>query len=194
MQMRTLGLADLLERIGGLLRAERRVVGGSDQLLPVHQDVLNYLARCNRYSNTPATVTDFLQITKGTVSQSILVLERRGLIRKHNDKQDRRQVRLRLTAKGQRLATKHGPNALAVSLTSKLNATELATAERLLTTALRSLQEHNESRSFGQCSTCHHFRDNGQGSFRCGLTGETLKLEETEQICREHEFPASAVL
>ena len=44
-------LKDLVERLGALLRAEQRGVGLDRQLQPVHQDVLHYLARCNRYTD-----------------------------------------------------------------------------------------------------------------------------------------------
>ncbi|MFN2812475.1 MarR family winged helix-turn-helix transcriptional regulator, partial [Escherichia coli] len=64
---------------------------------------LHYLARCNRYSDTPLGVTEYLGLTKGTVSQSLKVLEGRGLISKLPDARDRRSVHLRLTDAGRAL-------------------------------------------------------------------------------------------
>ncbi len=74
----------------------------------VHQQgllvgVFHYLARCNRYSDTPLGVTEYLGLTKGTVSQSLKVLEGRGLISKLPDARDRRSVHLRLTDAGRAL-------------------------------------------------------------------------------------------
>lgn len=179
-------LRDLVERLGGLIRAEQRAAGIEDQLQPVHQDVLHYLARCNRYSNTPAAVTEYLQITKGTVSQSIQLLERRGLVLKRPDKQDGRIVRLRLSAKGHRLAAKLDKLVSWERLAENIDTGALDDTEKSLTTILRELQKRNDYRSFGQCHTCHHCLREGQTNFRCGLTGEDLKPEETLQICREH--------
>ena len=55
---------------------------------------------------------------------------------------------------------------------------------------LRAMQRANQLRSFGQCKTCRHHLLEADGGRRCGLTGEVLKLEEGEKICREHEAPA----
>ena len=90
-------LRDALDRLGVLLRADDRRTAG---LLPVHRALLRYLARANRYSDTPGAATLYLGLTKGTVSQSIALLERKGMLRKSRDGADRRVVRLRLTAKG----------------------------------------------------------------------------------------------
>lgn len=180
-------LRDLLERIGSLFRTEQRNAGAGSQMQPVHQDVLHYLARCNRYSNTPAAVTEYLQITKGTVSQSIQVLERRGLVLKQPDTRDGRIVRLRLSARGRRLADRLRTSATWDQLTDTIGACELSTAERVLTRILYTLQERNSFQSFGQCDTCRHFRQQENTTFHCGLTGESLQLTETRQICREHD-------
>ena len=39
--------------------------------------VLFYLNQANRFSNTPQALTEYLGLTKGTVSQTVLVLESR---------------------------------------------------------------------------------------------------------------------
>ena len=71
----------VLERLCNLLRVEARGQGASAGLLPIQLEALHYLAQCNRYSDTPQAVTDFLGQTKGTVSQTLKVLENRGLVR-----------------------------------------------------------------------------------------------------------------
>ena len=91
---------ELIERMANLLRAEARRVDG--QLQPVHLQALAYLARCNRYSDTAGALTEYLGLTKGTVSQTLNVLEREGLIAREEDPADRRRVRLRLTPAGRR--------------------------------------------------------------------------------------------
>jgi len=74
-------IAALIERIGRLLSTDAHAAG----LLPVQWEVLRYLRRANRFSRTPAALTAYLGLTKGTVSQTLRALEGRGLVRKRVD-------------------------------------------------------------------------------------------------------------
>lgn len=181
-------IGDLLERLGTLVRSERRRVARELGLQPVHLEVLQYLRRCNRYSNTPQAVAAYLGATKGTVSQSLAVLERGGWIRKRADPTDGRVVRLEVTARAQRalegLAAGQGVNAF-----GGLSAGALRRAEAMLAALLRGWQAANRYRTFGVCRTCRHLLREGPGRFRCGLTQEALAPAETQQICHEHEYP-----
>src|SRR3982751_1145499 len=96
-------LLELVERLGNLMRSELRKSGSDESLQPVHLQALVYLSKANRYSNTPQALADYLGLTKGTVSQTLLLLDRRGLIERFEDDIDRRVVRLRLSSAGQRL-------------------------------------------------------------------------------------------
>src|SRR5688572_13397288 len=98
-------LLDLVERLGNLIRAEMRRMGSEHSLQVVHLQALVYLHRANRYSNTPQALAEFLQLTKGTVSQSLLLLDRRGLIERYEDEVDRRVVRLRLSPSGEQVVS-----------------------------------------------------------------------------------------
>jgi len=99
----------VIERLGYLLRTDiHRDRDGHGALQPAQRAALEYLARCNRLSNTPAAVTEFLQLTKGTVSQTLGVLARRGLVEKRRDGTDRRVVRLALTPAGRRVVAVRG--------------------------------------------------------------------------------------
>jgi len=144
---------------------------------------------CARYSNTPAAVTEYLQISKGTASQSIQILQRHGLVLKRPDKQDGRIVRLRLSARGHRLVARLDELASWAQLPENIGTVALHATEKSLVTILRGLQLRNDYRSFGQCHTCHHFLRQDRTNFQCGLTGEDLQPEEILQICREHRVP-----
>lgn len=183
----------LIERLGGLLRARQRVAGAEQNLLPVQQDVLKYLTICNRYSNTPAAVGGYLLITKGTASQTIRVLERRGLLRKVRDDKDGRSVRLSLTAKGKQFAKSLYEDEAWRHVSGKITESGQVVAETVLTELLRSLQRENDYKTFGQCKNCRHFQTSSPGQFQCGLTQESLTMEETTLICHEHE-PSAQVL
>jgi DNA-binding MarR family transcriptional regulator len=178
---------ELLERIGGLLRAELRKRGAEYGLQPTHLHALGFFAQANRYSNTPAALTEYLGVTKGTASQTLLVLENLDLVKKTEDAQDRRVVRVELTRRGQAILAALVPPELWVATSAKLNKRELDELVRGLEKVLRVMQQANGARSFGVCRTCRHFLREGANKFRCGLTQEPLKAAESRKICREHE-------
>ena len=179
----------LVERLGGLLRARARRQGLGLGLQPVHLQVLDYLSRCNRFSNTPAALTAYLQATKGTVSQSLKLLEGRGLLLRTPDVDDRRVLRLSLTEAGrqvlQQLAVE---DALDAALVGEDTAA-LAAAEQVLERCLRALQQDSGFDGFGQCRSCRHLQRPRAGEVACGLTGEPLTAVETGQLCQEHAWP-----
>ncbi len=181
--MSTTRLYELLERIGNLLRAEERRVGGEHELLPVHLHVVGYLARCNRYSDTPAAVTEYLGITKGTVSQTLRRLAERGLVKSRRDLHDKRKSHLQLTARGRRIAQATIPPP---EVAAALDQPDARQSEKILTELLLALQQAHGTRAFGVCHSCRHFRRDRDG-FRCGLTQEPLSQPDSQLICREHE-------
>jgi DNA-binding MarR family transcriptional regulator len=181
-------LLDLVECLGRLIRVELRTRGVASGLQPVHLQALRYLREANRYSNTPQALAEYLGSTKGTVSQSLLVLYHRGLLERYPDERDRRVVRLRLSRRGERLLARDGFAGAWQVATEGLPDAELEAAQRVLQTALRNLQRAGDGRSFGVCRTCTQFRRESHG-FRCGLTGEALSEADSLRICREHDWP-----
>src|SRR3954451_14911945 len=101
MDKNPLVLLELVERLGNLMRRELRKSGTDEALQPVHLQALVYLSKANRYSNTPQALADYLGLTKGAVSQTLLLLDRRGFIERFEDDIDRRVVRLRLSSAGE---------------------------------------------------------------------------------------------
>lgn len=184
-----LALYQKLERLATLLRAEERQAGQKYGLQPVQLQALHYLSRCNHYSNTPAAVTDYLGLTKGTVSQSLLLLEKMGHITKRVDPEDRRVVRLALTFEGQAVLHDMLPPPALTRAVQDVPAEDLETLEGGLVKFLRQMQRANNCHSFGECRSCHFFQREEAG-YRCGLTQEPLRETDTMKICREHEHPA----
>lgn len=78
-------LHDLLICLSRALQNEQRQAAVDAGLLPVQWAILGYVRDANRYSNTPQALAEYLALTKGTVSQSLKLLEARGWI-------NRRQV------------------------------------------------------------------------------------------------------
>ncbi len=179
---------DLMERICNLLRSLQREAGAAVGLQPVHMAALAYLERANRYSDTPAGVAEYLGLTKGTVSQSLLVLEREGYIEKEPDGKDKRVVHLRLRGAGRRLVRDNAPPRLFGAAARQLSPADRAALGEYLGRLLREMQRINGSRSFGVCRSCRFFTTESGGRSRCGLTGEALTKADSRRICREHEL------
>ena len=160
---------DLIERLGNLVRADVRAACNKHDVRPVQLEALGVLTQCNRYSDTPQAGAEYLGLTKGTVSQTLKVLEKKGLLRKYNDAGDKRLVHLKPTARGRRLVQRAVP---AESLT--LGVEKLSNAERLVTVEslrilLRSMQQANDLRTFAPCNTCRFNHKREEGYF-CKLT------------------------
>jgi DNA-binding MarR family transcriptional regulator len=188
--MKTEAIYEYLERISNLLRTDTRRTGIGLGLQPIQVEALNYLSRCNRYSNSPVAVADFLGLTKGTVSQSLTVLEMAGFIEKRPDANDRRVVHLEVTEPGRRALAQCVPPHNLASALALLDAEQQDFLEESLSGMLRALQSANGLRSFGVCKTCLHHQIRSDDSRHCALTGQDLGREDIEKICREHEAPA----
>lgn len=180
---------DLLERLNNLLRMEMRAFGLKYGLLPVQIEALTYLTRCNRYSDTPQAVTEYLGLTKGTVSQSLKVLEQKGFLRKIQDKEDKRITHLAVTAKGKKLIEQAFPAKSLEAALSKMNFAQGNTLEETLRSLLREMQHLHDRKTFAACHTCR-FHEHHEKGYVCGLTKEALSERDIQLICREHEYPS----
>lgn len=183
--MEKLIVFDLIERMAALIRSEERKKCTEFGLQAVHLQILDYLSRCNKYSDTPAALTNYLGMTRGTVSQTLLLLEKKGYVKKTTDSNDRRVVHLSLSPEGQDMLAKARPSELFNQASNLLNADELNRYDETLVTVLTVLQKSNKSHSFGLCKTCQFFTMLPEG-FLCGLTKERLSDEDSEKICQEH--------
>jgi DNA-binding MarR family transcriptional regulator len=175
----------LIERISTLLRSEERKKYAAIGLHPIHVQVLDYLANCNYCSDTPAAVTEYFGLTKGTVSQSLQVLERKGYINKNQDSGDGRVIHLTLTARGEQLLTEIQALDVFAQAEEALASQEFSTIGEALKTTLLALQKVNDVKSFGVCHTCINF-DEEDNHYLCKLTQLPLSRSDADKICREH--------
>lgn len=175
----------LMERISRALHNE----GHSGGLKPTQWDALRYFARANKYSRTPSALTAYLGMTKGTVSQTISVLERKGLIEKDTGA-DRRQVNISLTPHGHKML-QDDPLDHFAGFVSNLDSTQKQQLDNALRGFLNETLLARGGRPFGACKTCRYFQPDGKGgSAACGLLNVTLSASEYEKICTEHESTA----
>jgi DNA-binding MarR family transcriptional regulator len=180
---------EYVERIANLIRTSVRKDGLASGLQPVQMEALHYLSRCNRYSNTPVAVAEFLGLTKGTVSQTLGVLESNGFLEKQTDLRDRRVVHLTLTPAGEQVLDESIPPNVLKSALDVLPALDRRQMEQSVEQLLRCLQQANSLKTFGSCKICVHHQRTDDGMRHCGLTRETLSDFDAEKICREHQPP-----
>jgi DNA-binding MarR family transcriptional regulator len=183
--MQDLNTFRLIERISTLLRSEQRKKYTAIGLQPVHAQVLDFLSKCNRHSDTPAAVTEYLGLTKGTVSQSLQVLERKGYIAKTSDAEDGRVVHLSLLESGIKLVDEIRPLDVFSRAEQSVARQNFSSLGEALHMTLTALQTANHSRSFGLCHSCTHFSE-VDNHYHCQLTDLPLTQSDAIKICREH--------
>ena len=177
-------IATLIERIGRLLSSDAHAGG----LRPVQWEALRYLGCANRFSRTPAALTAFLGLTKGTVSQTLNALEAKGLVAKHVDPKDRRSKRLSLSPSGRTLLALD-PLAETAAAARRLPEPQRAALARGIESILSSRLDACHRKPFGQCRDCRHFacRHPGGAPHYCRLLDEPLAAGEQDLICHEQQ-------
>lgn len=175
----------IIERIASLIRAEERKICSHLKLQYTHLQILNYLAICNKYSNSPATLAKYLGMTRGTVSQTLILLEKKGYLKKTVDVQDKRLIHLDLLPSGYQVLQQANLGVLFAQTNAQLTKNLEPEYEATVSNILTALQKANQSHSFGICKTCCYFTENNC-RFVCGLTQEKLTHDDSEKICHEH--------
>ena len=173
-----------LERLARVMRAREH----EDGLNPAQREALRYLARANRFSATPGALTRYLGATKGTISQTLMTLERKGLIAKAA--RDARAVRLSLTDRGREMLARDPWTELAADAEELGGKTRRRTQRGLEELLARELKRAGLA-SFGVCSGCRFFREKGRdgdagGPHLCMLFEAALTAEDAGRICIEH--------
>jgi DNA-binding MarR family transcriptional regulator len=166
-----------LERLARLIRQ----AGHAEGLLPVHWEILRFLARASRHSLGPGAVTGYLGLTKGTTSQSLAALERKGLITRQKQSTDQRHQILALTETGRILLQKDPLAGLERRILS-LGGKTRRRFDRGLADLLDHQIEAQKAQRFGTCAGCRHFKDKGCGAL-CALDGLPLSGVESHLLC-----------
>ncbi|OHC74385.1 MAG: hypothetical protein A3G18_09105 [Rhodospirillales bacterium RIFCSPLOWO2_12_FULL_58_28] len=184
-------IASLVERLGRLARALQHRDGAK----PVQWEVLRYLARANKPSRTPGALADFLGSTRGTVSQTLITLERKGLVIRRPSRFDRRGMELELTEVGKELAAEHPLREFEAAAAALSAGEELAEG---LTELLSELQRRKGYRGFGDCRTCFDFapdagNDDDNAPHLCRQSGAGLDEMESGMICCKHRSSATMI-
>ena len=177
-------LRELFDRIARVSAAEE----WSDELNPAQRSALAYLARANRFSRAPSHVADYLCTTRGTASQTLKALERKGFVGQARSTADKRSISYDVKKKGR--AALNAASSFDAAL-GALTASEAEALSRLLETTGRRLLERRGFRTFGVCRTCRHHRRTKDG-LACALLEVPLTAAAANELCHEHDpRPAS---
>lgn len=172
----------LMERISHVLREEQRALASAHGLALAQLDVLRYLGAANRFSDTVSALVDYVGATKGTLSQTVSALERKGLVRRIPDALDGRIQHCRVTFNGEAIVRASERAALLDGLSLSAHTVDQLDA------LLRDLLRARGGRAFGVCATCEHHRATREGR-HCALLNVSLSDEDASRICREHRAP-----
>ena len=177
-------ITSLFERLGRVLQNDGHAVG----LKPVQWEALRYLQRANRFSRNPSAVTSYLGITKGTVSQTLIALERKSLISKKTDDRDRRNIQLELTKTGRELLDDDPLSRLSKIMAQLPHGTRAQLNDNLQL-ILRQLLKDRGERPFGACMNCRYFQhaEKKDNQHHCQLLDTPLSADDSKLHCIEME-------
>ncbi len=177
----------LLERLGRLVRAQEH----ASDINPAQWEALRYLSRCNRFSDSPAALTRYLSATKGTISQTLIALERKGLLTKTPRPGEARSVVLALTPAGEeKLQDDPWRQVSAMIETGGDKA-----RKRLAAGSAKLVGQIIKARglpSYGSCADCRYFREGAapsdvKGKHWCLLFEQPITRTQAAKICASHD-------
>jgi DNA-binding MarR family transcriptional regulator len=186
-KMKTQKIYNSVERLGELLKVGVRQALTPIGLQPVQLEVLNYLSSCNKFSDTPMAVTEYLGQTKGTVSQTIKTLEHKGMVIKVADKSDKRISHIAITKLGNKVLEDNLPTNMFNNACNYLSDDKKESIELALTELLIAIIKSNEMKTFGVCRSCRYNRKIKGVGYYCDLVKEPLSDSEILLICKEHK-------
>jgi len=170
-------IRQLLDRLCRLAAAEEWTA----DLNPSQFAALAYLARANRFSRAPSQVAEYLSSTRGTISQTLKALHRKGFVAELRSEADRRSIGYDVTQAGLKALRQAALFEEPLASYSERESADLAIALKLL---LKRVLSARGSRAFGICRKCSHHRDLTDQRY-CALLDVGLKEGEAEEICFE---------
>ncbi|MDF1606808.1 MarR family transcriptional regulator [Hoeflea sp. YIM 152468] len=169
----------LIERLSRLSEAE----DWANDLNPAQMAALRYLAGANRFSRAPSHVAAFSGSTRGTVSQTLRALARKGLVTETRSQTDRRSISYTVTEAG--LNVSQSGKAMTQAIAG-LTPDQKQAVQEGLSDVLRTLLATRGGKPFGLCHQCRHHEKRGDGGY-CRLLAVNLVQAEANQICHEQE-------
>ena len=179
-------LCDSLGRLASIVRAETRQQATAHGLKLVQLEALHYLASCLTFSRTPAGLSEYLDLTKGTVSQTLKALESKGLIEKYGDESDARIVHCELTTEGRKIARSTQLPGFVRKLERSLGPRQVKaqlTGLQALTAEAQAIRHQRVFERCGECKACKQLLRGKNGGVdvelaeRMGRLGSVFRAE-----------------
>lgn len=174
-----------VERLGRALRAARRQLATRHGLSLLGVGMLETLA-----DERPRRVGDLaaeIDISQPTASDALAALDRRGLVSRSRDPDDRRGTVVALTTAGADLAAEITTELAPLMAGDRADAADRGAALHLLLGEIARLQAAGVISVNRSCLTCHHYeRPRGAHSARCLLLRADLAETELRVDCPEH--------
>lgn len=169
----------LLDRICRMSRGLQYCNG----LNPAQWDCLRFIGQANRFSRTPGALAAFLGTTKGTASQTLNALEKKGYLSRIPDPEDRRVRHVELTKLGSSLLAEDPLNCLDQAI-SNLAPDIVDSMSVGLSQLFSDMQSRCGGQDLGICESCGHFEgETKAGNMICGLKQAELSYEEATKFC-----------
>jgi DNA-binding MarR family transcriptional regulator len=172
-------LSRLLDRIGRMARGLQYCHG----LNPAQWDSLRFVAQANRFSRTPGALAVFLGTTKGTASQTLNALEKKGYLKRVLDPEDKRVRHIEITENGKALLAEDPLNCLDLAI-ERLPEEVVGTMKQGLNALCANMQSRCGGQAMGICDSCGHFEGTtDDGNMRCGYKQADLSCEDAKRFC-----------
>ena len=176
-------IAELVFHLGRMASGDRLV----EKLTTAQWAVLRYFALANRFSRTPSAFAAFHATTRGTASQTIKNLEKKGYLTRIRSDSDRRSIQLVLTEKARDILA-NDPFESLVRAADSLPQNMQGHFANALQRMLGNVAGERGKLTFGSCTSCQHLEGDGcnrdeQTTYACGFASEPLLLEELDEIC-----------
>jgi DNA-binding MarR family transcriptional regulator len=170
-----------LERLARLIRSASHTHG----LNAAQWEALRFLSRANHFSNSPGALTRYLGATKGTTSQTVLSLIRKGAITKSLRDNDGRSVVLVLTEAGEKILGDDPLIRLEKSI-AKLGDKTSKRFSKGLSELLQIEVEDQGEPSFGHCAGCLNAKKD-QGEIWCTALSVKVSIDDAQKFCLYHK-------
>lgn len=179
-----------LEKISEVFRVLLWMEAKEHKLSPIQMQLLIFI----KYHNDDkqrriASMAREFNMTKATISDSIKVLEQKGLIRRTDDVYDSRSFNFSLTDQGSKL-TGMIEN-FTLPLDGAISTMSPEKKEQLLLSVLELVHRLNQTGIISpqrMCYNCYYYSGDRQQTHYCNLMQKPLAVDELRVECAEHKM------
>lgn len=171
-------IAEFLVHIGRSSRGEDM----RSDLTAAQWTCLRFFSRANKLSRTPSAFASFQATTRGTATQTIKILESKGLLLRYRSDLDGRSVRLEITVLGLEILNSD-PLADLISVINVLRLKEQTAFLATLSDLSITLAQMKGRQTFGTCEECIHYVSILGAADYCACIAAELAPVDIGKIC-----------